>query len=129
MRTTKSRPPTSRHAGTPHANAYDAIHDKPPVIRTRLKANVGCFVTSLHRWRTGDRRAASTATSRLQRRKARGSAPDGAGQAMAAVIVNKPKPLSQKLVEELAVQRRDILAINLASNPAIALDYHDLRDR
>ena len=34
-----------------------------------------------------------------------------------------PKPLSQKLVEELAVQRRDILAINLASNPAIALDY------
>jgi ParB family chromosome partitioning protein len=26
------------------------------------------------------------------------------------------------------VQRRDILAINLASNPAIALDYHDLRD-
>ena len=28
-----------------------------------------------------------------------------------------------KLVDELAVQRRDILAINLASNPAIALDY------
>jgi ParB family chromosome partitioning protein len=34
-----------------------------------------------------------------------------------------PSRLSQKLVEELAVQRRDILAINLASNPAIALDY------
>lgn len=61
----------------------------------------------------------------LERRKARGSdAPDGAsGTREGGAPLSAPKPLSQKLVEELAVQRRDILAVNLASNPAIALDY------
>ena len=68
---------------------------------------------------------AASATSRLRsarraavqiRRAAQTAGQGGRGAASA-------KPLSQKLVEELVVQRRDILAINLASNSAIALDY------
>jgi ParB family chromosome partitioning protein len=106
------------------SNAYDALHDKPPVIPDEMKANVGCFVV------IGTDGAPTIASGLysdkpLERRKARGSdAPDGAsGTGEGGAPSSAPKPLSQKLVEELAVQRRDILAINLASNPAIALDY------
>jgi ParB family chromosome partitioning protein len=87
-----------------------------------MKANVGCFVIIGADGQPRSR-AASTATSRSNgaRRRVRRGRGCGAGDGGSAD--NKPKPLSQKLVEELAVQRRDILAINLASNPAIALDY------
>jgi ParB family chromosome partitioning protein len=107
-------------------NAYDALHDKPPVIPDELKANVGCFVII---GADGEPTVASGVYSDkpLEKRKtcgasdAPGGAESGAGEGAGAT--SAPKPLSQKLVEELAVQRRDILAINLASNPAIALDY------
>ena len=107
-------------------NAYDALHDKPPVIPEEMKANVGCFVII---GADGEPTVASGLYSDkpLEKRKARGNAdaPGGAdsGAGEGAGASSAPKPLSQKLVEELAVQRRDILAINLASNPAIALDY------
>ena len=107
-------------------NAYDALHDKPPVIPEEMKANVGCFVII---GADGEPVVASGLYSDkpLEKRKSRGTADapvgadSGAGEGNGAA--SAPKPLSQKLVEELAVQRRDILAINLASNPAIALDY------
>ena len=108
------------------AYTYDALHDKPPVIPEEMKANVGCFVII---GADGEPTVASGLYSDkpLEKRKARGGADavggadTGAGEGAGAA--SAPKPLSQKLVEELAVQRRDILAINLASNPAIALDY------
>lgn len=100
--------------------AYDAIHDKPPVIPDELKPNVGCFVTiSVDGTPVID--SGLYSDKPMQRRKA--ASPGGAEGNGEPVGDNKPKPLSQKLVDELAVQRRDILAINLASNPAIALDY------
>ncbi len=107
-------------------NAYDALHDKPPVIPEEMKANVGCFVII---GADGEPAVASGLYSDkpLEKRKSRGTADvpgggnSGAGEGHGTS--SAPKPLSQKLVEELAVQRRDILAINLASNPAIALDY------
>ena len=107
-------------------NAYDALHDKPPVIPEEMKANVGCFVII---GADGEPVVASGLYSDkpLEKRESRGTADapvgadSGAGEGNGAA--SAPKPLSQKLVEELAVQRRDILAINLASNPAIALDY------
>lgn len=107
-------------------NAYDALHDKPPVIPEEMKANVGCFVVI---GADGEPAVASGLYSDkpLEKRKSRGAAdaPGGAdgGAGEGNATSSAPKPLSQKLVEELAVQRRDILAINLASNPAIALDY------
>ena len=106
------------------SNAYDALHDKPPVIPEEMRANLGCFVII---GADGEPTVASGLYSDkpLERRKARGTdVSDGAsGAGEGGAPSSAPKPLSQKLVEELAVQRRDILAINLASNPAIALDY------
>ena len=106
------------------SNAYDALHDKPPVIPEEMKAHVGCFVVI---GADGEPLVASGLYSDkpLERRKGRGNdaadGASGAGEGGAPSLA--PKPLSQKLVEELAVQRRDILAVNLALNPAIALDY------
>ena len=104
--------------------AYDALHAKPPVVPDAVKANVGCFVVI---GADGQPAIASGLYSDkpLERRKSRGTeAPVGSTEAEEGASASPAaKPLSQKLVEELAVQRRDILAINLASNPAIALDY------
>lgn len=105
-------------------SAYDALHDKPPMIPEEMTANLGCFVVI---GSDGQPTIASGLYSDkpLEKRKgARGEELGGAsGAGQSGEAGSAPKPLSQKLVEELAVQRRDILAINLASNPAIALDY------
>ncbi len=58
-----------------------------------------------------------------QRRRAEPASSEGASGAGDVQGSDAPKPLSQRLVDELAVERRDILAINLASNPAVAMDY------
>ncbi len=44
---------------------------------------------------------------------------------MSASGAAKPKvsSLSQRLLDELAMQRRDILAVHLANDPALALDF------
>ena len=34
----------------------------------------------------------------------------------------QPKPLSRTLIDELAIQRRDVLAVHVAADPALALD-------
>ncbi len=90
------------------------------MIPEELKPNVGCFVT-ISADGTPVIDSGLYSDKPMQRRKA--ASPGGAEGNGEPVGDNKPKPLSQKLVDELAVQRRDILAINLASNPAIALDY------
>ena len=104
--------------------AYDALHDKPPVIPEEMKANLGCFVIVRE---NGEPAIAHGLYSDkpLEKRKARGSdaTGDGGSPGESGDAGSAPKPLSQKLVEELAVQRRDILSVNLAANPAIALDY------
>ena len=106
------------------ANAFNALHDKPPVIPEEMKANVGCFVII---GPDGTPTVASGLYSDKppERRQPRGTDEpgDAGGAGEGDAPCSAPKLLSQKLVEELAVQRRDILAINLASNPAIALDY------
>ena len=58
-----------------------------------------------------------------ERRRAEPAAPGGSSGAGEGQSGDAVKPLSQRLVDELAVERRDILAINLASNPAVAMDY------
>jgi ParB family chromosome partitioning protein len=104
--------------------AYDALHDKAPVIPEAVKPHLGCFVII-----GGDGEPAIAqglySDKPLEPRKTRpqGTPDGGDGAGEGAAAAPAAKPLSQRLVEELAVQRRDILAINLASNPAIALDY------
>lgn len=101
--------------------AYDALTDKPRQIPGDMKPNVGCFVI-IGSDGTPVVDSGLYSDKPMQRRKA-AAQPQGASGAGEPAEDNAPKPLSQKLVEELAVQRRDILAINLASNPAIALDF------
>jgi ParB family transcriptional regulator, chromosome partitioning protein len=100
--------------------AYDALHAKPPAIPDELKSHVGCFVTIAA---DGTPVIDSGLYSEKPVQRCKEAQSDGAQSPDQTADDNRPKPLSQKLVEELAVQRRDILAINLASNPAIALDY------
>ena len=52
------------------------------------------------------------------------SAPTGDAKGNGASVSAEPKPakLSQRLVDELAMQRRDVLALHVAADPALALD-------
>lgn len=112
------------------SQAYDRLTSKPGIVPDEMKPNAGVFVIIDTEGRPmidatvySDRPA--------QRRRAEPAAPGGAsgeeageGAGAGEAAGGAPsKPLSQRLVDELAVQRRDILAVNLASNPAVALDY------
>lgn len=102
------------------------IQDKPGVVSDELKPSVGCFVildaegmpvidATLYSETAPRKQRSTTATGG----NANGSGdPDGMGEDGEVAI----KPLSQRLIGELSVQRRDILAANLAVNPAVALD-------
>ncbi len=102
------------------------IQDKPGVVSDELKPSVGCFVildaegmpvidATLYSETAPRKQRSTTATGG----NANGSGdPDAMGEDGEVAI----KPLSQRLIGELSVQRRDILAANLAVNPAVALD-------
>jgi ParB family chromosome partitioning protein len=99
------------------------LQDKPGIVPEELKPSVGCFVildaegnpvidaTLYSEAPPPKRRSAAAPTG--------GTGDAGGGEDAGDTPT---KPLSQKLVGELSVQRRDILAANLAVNPAIALD-------
>jgi ParB family chromosome partitioning protein len=102
-----------------------AIEGKPPVLDEELKGQLGTFLL------LGD-----DGEPRLERGYFREivetgahvdtDSADGAGTAAGATAPGeserKPAGLSQRLVDELAIQRRDILALHLAVDPALALD-------
>lgn len=104
----------------------DAIVSKLPVIDDELKASVGAFlVLDEHgqpRLDSGlyteisedeDTMSGNTAT-------AHGHADREAGQTSRSP--RQTAGLSQRLADELAMQRRDILAVHVAADPALALD-------
>lgn len=104
------------------------IEHKPGVITDEVKSTSGCFV---HLDSDGQAvvdpayyaevapKRRSSANSGNGSSAISGSAGDGDSNPAEPV----DKPLSQKLIDELSVQRRDILALNLAQHPALALDY------
>ena len=105
---------------------YDELNDRPTVLPDDLKTQVGTFLTlapdgtmkletsyfSETPIRTGDED--DTGASR-----SRGGSTPTAPEAVAP----GGKPLSARLSDELAMQRRDILAASILANPALALDY------
>jgi ParB family chromosome partitioning protein len=96
----------------------DAIVDKPPVIDAELKAQVGTFLILDDQGRA--RLDSGYYAERLNgEAEAAGEEPDSASGIGSA---RKPAGLSQRLIDELAMQRRDILAVHVAADHSLALD-------
>jgi ParB family chromosome partitioning protein len=96
----------------------DSIVHKPPLIDEELKPSVGAFLMLDEQGRP------RLDTGLYAEIPAAGDdAPDESGRG-SAVSSETPRAagLSQRLVDELAMQRRDILAVHVAADPGLALD-------
>ena len=96
----------------------DAIVDKRPVIDETLRPQVGTFLILDEQGR------ARLDTSYYAEANAdtAGAQEDEANLAAGPAPRQKAAGLSQRLVDELAMQRRDILAVHVAADPGLALD-------
>jgi ParB family chromosome partitioning protein len=107
-----------------------ALRDKPVILDENLKASLGAFLLL-------DGRGVPTLDSvfytELPAEEADGSEADAgaggdtdasaaSGTPAGAASGDKPKPLSRALIDELAIQRRDVLAVHVAADPGLALD-------
>jgi len=97
----------------------EAIVNKPPVIDEAIKASVGAFLLLDDQGRP--RLDAGLYAEVAPGNEAEEDDPDVA-PADAVAKPQKAAGLSQRLVDELAMQRRDILAVHVAADPALALD-------
>jgi len=102
----------------------DAITNKPPVLDEELKGKVGAFLLLDSDGRPKlDRSVYAEIPA-----DAGGHGPDPEAEpgadAKTAERSDSPRPagLPRQLVDELAIQRRDILAVHVAADPAFALD-------
>ncbi len=105
----------------------EAITDKPPLIPEELRPRIGTFLVLDE---TGLPRLDSShfiEPSDEPEETGRADGPAGIGDALEP-SVTAPEPaqkahtLSQALADELAIQRRDILAVHVAADPGMALD-------
>lgn len=107
----------------------DALTEKPPIIPDELKPRLGTFLL------LDDDGRPCLDTSYYAEPLPEPETPEalGADQDMATgsgVLgstaserhAGKPAGLSQAVADELAIQRRDILAVHVAADPALALD-------
>jgi ParB family transcriptional regulator, chromosome partitioning protein len=105
----------------------EAITAKPPVIPDELKPRVGTFMLLDE---TGQSRLDTTYYVELsdepEESIASGGSEAGGDRQEAPVVAAeppvRPASLSQALADELAIQRRDILAVHVAADPGLALD-------
>ena len=98
----------------------DAIINKPPVVDEELKPRVGAFLMLDEQGRPRLDGGLYAEVSPDD-----GPAPGVEDGTLAAAASEKPgrsAGLSQRLVDELAMQRRDILAVHVAADPGLALD-------
>jgi len=95
-----------------------ALNDRPPVLADELKAEAGAFLVLS---RNGD----PALVPQFYTETEIVSEDEGALEAVSESETVAPKggALSQRLLDELAMQRRDILAIHLANDQALALDF------
>lgn len=105
----------------------EAITAKPAVIPDELKPRVGTFMLLDE---TGQPRLETSyyvePSDEPEESIASGGSDAGGDRQEAPVVVaeptTQPVPLSQALADELAIQRRDILAVHVAADPGLALD-------
>jgi ParB family transcriptional regulator, chromosome partitioning protein len=100
--------------------AIDAIVDKAPVMPDELKAQVGTFLLldDQGRPRLDTRFYAEIAAGE----GAGAGSADDSGDEQPAGEGARAGGLSRRLIDELAMQRRDILGVHVAADPAFALD-------
>ncbi|MEE4212664.1 MAG: ParB/RepB/Spo0J family partition protein [Parvularcula sp.] len=98
--------------------AMRALNDRPPVLADELKAEAGAFLVLSRNGEPALVPQFYTDTEIV-------SEGEGALEAVSESETVAPKggALSQRLLDELAMQRRDILAIHLANDQALALDF------
>lgn len=106
---------------------YEGIHDKAPVLPDEIKGQVGTFlmldragklVLETSYFSETPLRAPGDTTEP----KATGVTRE-TGSLPPEAVAPGGKKLSAKLHDELAVQRRDILAASILADPGLALDY------
>jgi ParB family chromosome partitioning protein len=106
------------------------LRDRPAIIDDELRPRLGAFLLL---GEGGVPRLDPVFYAEPPAEEAAGSDADGetasASGASAATASpssggpeDKPKPLSRALIDELAIQRRDILAVHVAADPELALD-------
>jgi ParB family chromosome partitioning protein len=100
-------------------DAITAIVDRPPLIEDAMKGSVGAFLMLDEQGRprldTSFYAEARPSETEPDTGSAGDAAPHGGNKQRAG-------GLSQRLVDELAIQRRDILAVHVAADPGLALD-------
>ena len=106
---------------------YQTLHSRPAVLPDHLKGQVGTFLTL---GRDGKMTLETTYFSETPLNGPTGDGASGSPRAARDTSALPPeaiapggKPLSARLHDELAVQRRDILAASILADPALALDY------
>ncbi|MES2136912.1 MAG: ParB N-terminal domain-containing protein, partial [Pseudomonadota bacterium] len=101
----------------------DAITDKPPVTDDELKGQVGAFLLLDH---DGRAKLDSAFYAEIVADEGDGGNDASPAQPPSAEVPapqsSRPAGLPRVLVDELAIQRRDILAAHVAADPAFALD-------
>ena len=100
--------------------AIDAIVNKPPVIPDELKATVGAFLLLDDQGRP--KLDTSFYTEVAGGDDSAADDDDDPSSGEDNVQTARSGGLSRRLVDELAMQRRDILAVHVAADPAFALD-------
>lgn len=97
--------------------ALRTLKDRPPVLADELKSEAGAFLVL-------SRNGEPTLVPQFYA-KTEVIADEGAIEAVeeSGTAKSTSNSLSQRLLDELAMQRRDILAIHLANDPALALDF------
>ena len=104
------------------SDQVEAIVDKPLLIDEATKSDAGAFLLIDERGRPKlglNYYVEAKGTDGVERDD---EAREEPGTAPAAEKTAKKPKLSQRLVDELAIQRRDILAVHLAADPVLALD-------
>ncbi|HET7316395.1 MAG TPA: ParB/RepB/Spo0J family partition protein [Sphingomicrobium sp.] len=100
-------------------DAIDSLIDKPPVVDEELKPKIGTFLL------LDDQGRPKLGTSFYAELDEGDDAGDCEADGIAAPEGEKQssaRTLSRRLADELAIQRRDILAVHVEADPAFALD-------
>ncbi|WP_339688364.1 ParB/RepB/Spo0J family partition protein [uncultured Parasphingorhabdus sp.] len=94
-----------------------ALSNRPPILAEELKQDAGAFLIL-------SREGEPMLVPQYYSASEPDNADDGALEPVASESQDAGKPaiLSQRLLDELSMQRRDVLALYLASDPALALD-------